>query len=437
MIFSTRRVISSMVLVGVAFGGGMATQRAFGQSGVSGTSNWNLLGTVASTTQGRVLGIGQSPRITVSDDVQFALFWEEWKMLREKYYKQPVDDKALFYGAMAGMAEGVGDPYTAFFEPKGAEAFDNQLAGTFEGIGAQIEVKDGLLQVISPLDGSPAQKAGLRSRDWIAKIDQKSTEGLTAEQAVDLIRGPKGTAVTLTIVRSDRRQKPLTITIVRDQIQTKSVKLTWLPNGIARVDLTGFNNDTASLFASAEAEIVAKKAKGIILDLRGNPGGHLTTAQAVAGAWVGSQPVLKERRQGQIIDTLPGIGNGDLGSIPTIVLMNEGSASASEIVAGALQDYGKAQLVGTKSYGKGSVQEYQGLSDGSAIKITVAEWLTPKERAINKVGLEPTILVERTDKDYEAKRDPQLDRARQLLSGGAVSTILPSPATAKTGKTGR
>ncbi len=389
------------------------------------------LGGSSSSTTGRVLGQGQAPRLDVSKDVDFALFWDVWQTVRSKYYEQPVPDKDLFYGALTGLVAGTGDPYTTFFSPKEAEDFSQQLDGKFEGIGAQIELKQGQLQVVAPLVGSPAEKAGLRPGDWIVKIDEKPTDGLTVDQAAEQIRGPKGTAVTIAVIRQGSRPEPFSLTIVRDEIQVKSVILSWKPGNVAVLEITGFNNDVPELFAAARQEIVKKKAKGIILDLRNNPGGSVLTAQVVAGAWVGDQIIFKERRQGKIVESVEGIGEGELGLIPTVVLVNRGSASASEIVAGALQDYGKATVLGTKTFGKGSVQEYQELKDGSALKITIAEWLTPKDRVINHIGLEPTFVVERTEADYEAKRDPQFDRAQQfLLEGGFASSTLPAVSAA-------
>lgn len=380
----------------------------------------------SSSTVGDVLGQGQSPRISLEDDVEFAQFWTVWNTLRTKYYKKPLSDKDLYYGALTGLAAGTGDPYTNFFPPKEAQEFSEQIDGTFQGIGAQIDLKDNQLQVVAPISGSPAEKAGLRAGDWIVKIDETPTDGMTVEKAVDTIRGPKGTAVTIGIIRGGDTPEPFSLTIVRDEIHVKSVILSWKPGNIALVEITGFNNDTAELFAQAVKEIQAKKAKGLILDLRNNPGGTVLSAQAVAGAWIGDQVVFKDQRQGKIVESVRGIGRAELANVPTVVLMNQGSASASEIVAGALQDYGKATTIGMKSFGKGSMQEYQDLPDGSALKITVAEWLTPNDRAINHVGLEPMIVVDRKEEDYAAKRDPQLDAAQQFLQGGRSAITVPT-----------
>ncbi len=372
--------------------------------------------------QERVIGLNQSHPEKLADDIEFKRFWELWKLLQEKYYIQPVKDRDLFYGAMSGLAQSVGDPYTTYFEPKVAQEFQASLQGKFEGIGAEIGSKDDILQVIAPLPETPAERAGIMAGDILIKINTEDTVGMTVEKAVSLIRGPKGTKVTLNILRPSQKKPPFDVTITRDVIKIKSVRSKMLPNQIGVIELTNFNGDTSEAFREAVREVLRNDPKGLILDLRNDPGGFLDTAIDVASYWVGEEPVVKERRQGKIIQEFKGANRAMLGSLPTIVLVNQGSASASEIVAGALQDYGKARLVGTKTFGKGSVQDYQVLSDGSAVKITIAEWLTPKERTINKTGLTPDITVERTPEDYEAKRDPQLDRAVELLTGAkAVS----------------
>ncbi len=395
---------------------------------------WKMNGPSASATEavepGKVIGMGKEMPEEIAKDVEFKQFWNLWQLLKEKYYEQPVQDKSLFYGAMGGLAASLGDPYTSFFEPKLATEFQQSLAGTFDGIGAEIGLKNNLLQIVAPLPESPAERAGLMSGDVIIKIDKKETTGMTTEQAVTLIRGPKGTKVVLSIIRPSQKKPAFDVEIVREKIQVKSVKWKMLPNQIAYIELTNFNQDTEGLFNQAIDFVQKKEAKGVILDMRNNPGGYLETALVIAGEWVGDQVVVKERRQGKIFEELKGTGRKRLANMPTIVLVNEGSASAAEIVAGAIQDYGKGKVVGKKTFGKGSVQEYQDLSDGSGVKITIAEWLTPKERTINKTGLDPEIVVDRTPEDYEADRDPQLDRAVALLGGapkGAATSTAIAP----------
>jgi carboxyl-terminal processing protease len=379
-----------------------------------------------------VQGIGSNPPKGDAKNVNFKEFWDLWELMQTKYYKQPIDEQKMLYGAMQGLASSAEDPYTVFFEPKVAEAFSDSLNGKFEGIGAEIGIKDDQLQVIAPLPESPAEKAGVLAGDAILQINGTSTDAMTVDQAVSHIRGDKGTKVTLTLGRftitkgkdgkEKKEPKTVDITIERDTIVVKSVKVTYPKDGIAMIAVSNFNSDTADLFAKAVDEVTAKNVKGIILDLRNDPGGFLDRATAVAGEWVGDQPVVSERRQGKIVDEFRGTGSGKLHGIPTIVLVNEGSASASEIVAGALQDYGEAKLVGKKTFGKGSVQDYTELENGAAVKITVAEWLTPKGRSINKIGIDPDVVVDRTEEDYHADRDPQLQKAIDLLTGTASPT---------------
>ncbi len=382
-----------------------------------------LTSSLASTEQGRVIGIGQTPPASISSDVEFKVFWETWQLLKEKYYQQPIDDKTLFYGAMTGLADAFGDPYTQYFEPKGAEEFQEALSGKFSGIGAEIGPKEGRVTIVAPLPDTPAERAGLRAGDIIMAINGTSTERMTVEEAVSLIRGDEGTEVTLNMYRpSNGESETFDVVITRAVIRVASVRLKWPEADIAHIEVVNFNDDTRVRFEETVAEVIAKDPKGIILDMRNNPGGYLDVAVSMAGEWVGNEIVLKERRQGKIIEQLRGMGKHRFAGIPTVVLVNQGSASASEIVSGALQDHKAATIVGETTYGKGSVQDYINLSDGSAVKITIAEWLTPNERTINETGLEPDILIERTNEDYENQRDPQLDRAVGILNGTATGT---------------
>lgn len=388
---------------------------------------------MAQTVVKNVRGIGTAALAdTVDKDLNFSQFWELWKLLKLKYYEDASDQKML-YGAMKGMAEAMGDPYTSFFEPVTAKEFSDSLKGEFEGIGAEIGTRNDQLQIIAPLPGTPAEHAGLMAGDWILAINGTSTEGMFTEEAVTLIRGKKGTDVTLKIARikskvksqkSDATSTAVTlddreikdIKITRDKILVKSVRLTWPKEGIAMVQVTNFNQDTDQEFKDAVGQVLAKNAKGVILDLRNDPGGYLDRATVIASEWVGSRVVVSERRKGKILDEFHGDGDARLDNIPTVVLVNQGSASASEIVAGALQDYGLAKLIGMKTFGKGSVQDYSEFDDGSAVKITIAEWLTPKGRSINKTGIKPDIEVDRTIDDYNENRDPQLDKALEYFA---------------------
>ena len=379
----------------------------------------------SASTSGKVLGLGGKAQNGLAQDVDFSLFWNVWLDLKNQFYEQPVEDKALFYGALRGMAEALGDPYTSFFEPRDAEEFANSLKGEFSGIGAEIGMKNGQLQIISPLPDSPAEKAGIKPRDLIVKINDEDSLNMPVDEAVSKIRGPKGTEVKLQLARLKPRQdskaapdyETIDLTITRDTIVVTSVRVKPESDGLYVIEIRNFNADVEESFREAVDQVIDKKAKGIVIDVRNDPGGYLDKAIAVAGEWIKDDIVVEQRERGEITERYRGNGRGLLKNMPTVVLVNEGSASASEILAGALQDYGIAKIVGKKTFGKGSVQDYKEYSDGSAVKITIAEWLTPKGRSINKEGIVPDVEVELTPEDANAERDPQLDKALELLGG--------------------
>ena len=362
--------------------------------------------------EGRVTNRGAVPEY-LSDDVDFQRFWEVWAMVKEKYHEQPVSDKKLYYGALQGMVSAVDDPYTTYLGPEQAQAFRESLEGEFEGIGAEIGIRDDQLQVISPLPDSPAKRAGLQPGDWIVTVDDAETVDMTLEEAVKNIRGEKGSTVTLGIAREES-QEVKDVDIVRDQIKIDSVEWEITDDNIAEISVSTFNHDTVRLMNQAANEALAEDVDGIILDLRNNPGGLLSTAIDVASLWTGRDTVVLERQRNET-KTFTGTTDPRLADIPTVVLVNGGSASGSEIVAGALQDYGLAQVVGTQTFGKGSVQDYLELEDGSAVKITIAEWLTPDERNINESGISPDVEVTIQPEDIENDNDPQKQRAKELL----------------------
>ena len=363
--------------------------------------------------EGEVTDEGDIPSY-LAQDVDFQQFWDIWNFVKEGFYRQPVSDVDLYYGSLKGLVSGLDDPYSVYFDPEEAQEFTASLEGSFEGIGAEIVIKDDRLQIVAPLDGLPADQAGLLPGDWIVLIDGVETTGMSVEEAVTLIRGEKGTQVVLTIAREgvDGLEE---YSITRDKIVIDSVKWS-IEENIMIMSISTFNHDTSALFSEAIQEALAANVEGIILDLRSNPGGLLTTAIDIASAWVGYDAVVIERAQ-SAVQTFKGVSAPRLQGIPTIVLVNGGSASASEIVSGALQVYGYATIVGTQTFGKGSVQDYRELEDGSAVKITTAVWYTPDGRSINEEGIAPDAVVDYTVEQYQAGIDPQMEAALGILAG--------------------
>jgi len=348
--------------------------------------------------------------------VDFSLFWKVWDLLKEKYVNNSsLDAQKLVYGAIKGMLNATSDPYTTFFDPQETKSFSQDLESSFEGIGAELGMKDGILTVIAPLEDSPAAKAGLRAGDKILKVGDKSTADMTIDEAVDIIRGKKGTTVTLTVLhQGDQETKDVTIT--RETISVKSVRLDFKPGNIAYLKINKFGDSTSSEFDAATNQIISRDTKGIIVDLRNNPGGFLDKAVDVASRMIPKgKPVVSEVDNTGKKDILYTSGGDKLSFIPTVVLINEGSASASEILAGALRDDSGITLIGKKSFGKGSVQELIDLPGNSSVKITVAKWLTPNGDSIMEKGINPDVEVELTQDDFNNNRDPQLDKALEII----------------------
>lgn len=357
-----------------------------------------------------------APANKLTRDIDFNLFWDVWDELKGKYVeKDKLNDKIMFYGAIKGLVESIGDPYTVFMEPKEAKEFSDDLAGTFEGIGAEIGEKDDIITIVAPLAGMPAEKAGLQAGDKIYAIDGQPSAGLAIDEAVSKIRGQKGTEVVLTIFRKGF-EKTKDFKIIRQTIFIKSVIAKMRDDGIFVITITNFNDNTGELFKKAAQEAVEKNPKGIIIDLRNNPGGYLETSIDVASEWIDQGLIVTEQFSDGKKNEYLHRGRARLKDFPTVALVNQGSASASEIVSGALKDNGKAFIVGMKTFGKGSVQTLQDMEDGSSIKITVAKWLTPNGHNINQQGIVPDIEVDLSQEDYEKNIDPQMDKAVEILN---------------------
>ncbi len=346
-------------------------------------------------------------------NVSFDLLWEAWNQVHQNYVGT-IDDQKLVYGAVRGMVAGLDDPYTVFFDPDEAKRFSGDVSGKFFGIGIEIGMHNNALTVISPLDDSPAAKAGLHSGDVIVKIDDQDTTDLSLPDAVSRIRGDRGTLVKLTVVPSGGSELK-DVSIARDLIQVKSVKWEVKAGNIGYVRITQFSDDTTDLTSQALREFKAKNVSGIVLDLRNNPGGYLQGAQEVVSMLVPHGVVVSEKQKDGQKQDLFTVADPILTDTPLVVLVNGGSASAAEIVSGAIQDKSRGKLVGEKTFGKGSVQNVKDLPGGSSLKITIAEWLTPAGRMINKQGIAPDLEVKLTPDDEKNNRDPQLDKALELL----------------------
>ena len=365
----------------------------------------------------QVLNRTRPPAVPSGVPPEMGRVWEVWATLQQEYVdKEALDAKKLSEGAIKGMLQALADPYTAYLDPELYQVERISFTGSFEGIGANVSLEDGKLTIVSPIEGSPAEAAGIRAGDQIMEIDDQATSGLTLTEAVLKIRGKQGTAVTLLVLHKGEKT-PVRMEIVRSQIKLESVYLKMLPDGIANVRVTQFSEHTSSQFKSVLEEALRQGAQAIVLDMRGNPGGLLDAAIDVASQFLKSGVVIYE------VDSAGNrqpwwVRRGGLApELPLAVLVNKGSASASEVVAGALQDQGRAIVIGTTTAGKGSINHLRELSGGAALYVTFARWLTPNGRLIQGKGLTPDIEVALTDEDRAQGRDPQLERAVQYLEG--------------------
>ncbi len=342
-----------------------------------------------------------SENTTLPQNLDYSGVEQVYDELKSSFDGQ-LDQEKLLDGLKAGLVQAAGDPYTEYMSKKDAQEFNDQLDGSFEGIGAELSKEKNNIIIVSPISGSPADKAGLKPRDIIAKVDGETTYGMNISQAVDKIRGKAGTVVTLELVRSG---KPLEVKITRDVIKIPSVEHSMLKGDIGYLRVSRFASDTTKLAEQAAKEFKSKNAKGVILDVRGNPGGLLDQAVGISSLWIDEgKTVLEERRAGEVIKVHDATGGNVLSGIPTVVLIDEGSASASEIVAGALSDQHAATLMGVKSFGKGSVQDVEQLVGGAILKVTIARWYTPNGRNIDKQGIQPDKTVKLSGKTDNQKQ---------------------------------
>ena len=356
-------------------------------------------------------------------DIDFKLFWDTWDLVSRKYIdKKALDPQKLYYGAIQGMVAAIGDPYTVFLPPSAQKATKEQLGGSFEGVGLQLGYnKDKRLVVISPLKGTPADKAGVKAGDLILQIDHKDTSAVSLPEAVNMIRGPKGSTVELALFQ-ENDTKPRDIKLVRDTIVVKSAefqaKTTKSGKQIALIRISSFGEKTRAEWDEVVSEALSTAPMGVIVDVRNNPGGFLDAAVYIASEFLaGGRVVLEEDALGDRQEQTT-VREGKMLRLPVAVLINKGSASASEILAGAIQDRKRGQLIGTQSFGKGTIQSAEDLPQGTGIHITTAKWLTPDGHWVHDTGLTPDVVVEIIDpSNLEEDEDPQMEKALEVLDG--------------------
>ncbi|HEY4496650.1 MAG TPA: S41 family peptidase [Candidatus Paceibacterota bacterium] len=350
-------------------------------------------------------------------DADFKIFWEAWSELKSHHIDGgELNAKDFVYGAIEGLANSFNDPYTIFLDPEDSKKFNEDVGGSFGGIGAEIGIRNEQLTVIAPLKNTPAEKAGLRAKDKIIKINDEITSGVTIDDAVKSIRGVPGTKVTLTIFR-DEWERSKDIEIIRQVIEVPTVDWKFVDDKLIHMQLSSFNWNLIGAFSKALTESLGEGGRGLIIDLRNNPGGFLETAVDLAGWFLdkGSVVVTEKFTSGKE-NIFRANGNASLKHFPIVILINGGSASASEIFAGALKHHLETKIIGEKSFGKGTVQQLDQLSDGSSLKITIANWLMPNGEIIEKNGIEPDYPIEITDENIKNEEDPQLEKAIEILN---------------------
>ncbi len=347
------------------------------------------------------------------EDLAFSLFWQVWDRLQSRYLdKSQINEKQMVYGAIKGMTAALGDPYTVFLPPDENKLAKEDLNGSFEGVGIQLGFEEQQLAVVAPLKGMPAIKQGVRAGDLILQVDGKSTEGLSLPEAVEWIRGPKGSSVSLTLYRPGETA-PFDVSIVRDTIVVPTVEVAFIDD-VAHLQLSRFGDRTTEEWLKAVDEIVSRpNLKGIVLDLRNNPGGYLNGSIFIVSEFIAKGTIVIQEHASGKKEAFEVNRTGKLTGQKLVVLINKGSASASEIVAGTLKDYERAVIVGEKSFGKGTIQEAEDLGAGAGLHITTARWLLPNGQSLNKQGVEPNVEVQ--DDLQTTDVDEQLDKAIELL----------------------
>ena len=361
--------------------------------------------------------------VGMASSTDFALFWQVWNTLNDKYVATHgtstiVTSQDRVYGAIKGMVAALGDPYTVFFPPSDAALFKSEISGNFQGIGLEIGVKQGNIVAVSPLKGSPAEKAGILPKDIIVKINGVSTDGISTDEAVKLIRGAKGTSVTLNLFR-DSKKEPFDVKVVRDTINVPTLDTKARNDGIFVISLYSFSENSPDLFRTALKQFVQSGDSKLVLDLRGNPGGYLEAAVDMASWFLPADKVIvsEDYGGGKSPDVYKSKGyNIFNNNLKMVILVDQGTASAAEILSGALSEHGIAKLVGQKTFGKGSVQELLPLTNDASLKVTVARWLTPKGRSISQEGITPDVVASTTPDDVVAGKDPQMEAALKLLT---------------------
>jgi carboxyl-terminal processing protease len=350
----------------------------------------------------------------------FAPFWEAWDIVHQEYVDQPVDEEAMMRGAIEGALNALGDQHTTYMDPSTYEQANIPLQGSYEGIGAWVDTNAEYLTIVSPMPGSPAEQAGLEPGDRVIAVDGEDVTGIDANIVIRSVLGPAGTTVNLTIAREGESEL-LEFEIVRAEIDVPSVGSEILEDDIGYIQLFSFSNETSGDLRSAINDLEDQGMTALILDLRGNGGGFLFSAIDVTSEFIEEGLVLTERFGDGTEETYEASGRGLATDIPLVVLVNAGSASASEIVAGAIQDYERGLLLGETTFGKGSVQNWIPLDDDQgAVRVTVARWYTPDDRQINEEGLQPDVVVEFAEDDFETGADPQLDEAIAIIKAGSL-----------------